>query len=191
MTLAPLPPSGAWRHHTVRVGVETAFFAESGDSLVLRGCTCAVENGQAWSVRYEVEVATDWTTVRAAISGISATGPSSTVLTATDGRWAVDGVSAPHLDGCLDVDLESSVVTNTLPVHRLALPTGARADAPAAYVRALSLTVERLEQTYARVEDAEGRQRYAYAAPDLDFTALLDYDESGLVLEYPGLASRF
>jgi hypothetical protein len=38
-------------------------------------------------------------------------------------------------------------MTNALPVHRIALPAGAPADAPAAYVRAAGLAVERLEQT--------------------------------------------
>jgi hypothetical protein len=29
-----------------------------------------------------------------------------------DGSWVVDGRPAPQLDGCLDVDLESSSMTN-------------------------------------------------------------------------------
>jgi hypothetical protein len=61
---------------------------------------------------------------------------------------------------------------------------------PAAYVRALSLSAERLEQTYTRVADEGGRQRYDYAAPVFDFTCCLVYDESGLVVDYPGIARR-
>lgn len=34
----------------------------------------------------------------------------------------------PRLDGCFDVDLESSSMTNTLPVHRLGLAPGAAAE---------------------------------------------------------------
>src|SRR3954453_15836540 len=44
------------------------------------------------------------------------------------------GRAPPPLDACLDVDLESSAMTNALPVHRLNLATGERAQAPAAYV---------------------------------------------------------
>ncbi len=90
----------------------------------------------------------------------------------------------------MDVDLESSAVTNALPVHRLQLATGARADAPAAYVPAAGLTVERLDQTYVRVSDDGAHQRYDYAAPAFDFSCRLVYDPSGLVLEYPGIAVR-
>ncbi len=106
------------------------------------------------------------------------------------GGWRVDGTDAPHLDGCADIDLEASVFTNAFPVHRLGLAVGQSADAPAAYVRAPELAVERLEQRYTRVE-GDGRQsRYDYAAPSFGFRARLVYDEFGLVLEYPGIAVR-
>jgi hypothetical protein len=67
---------------------------------------------------------------------------------------------------------------------------GARAAAPAAYVRALNPAVERLDQTYARIADEAGRQQYDYAAPAFDFSCRLCYDEGGLVLDYPGIAVR-
>jgi uncharacterized protein len=106
------------------------------------------------------------------------------------GAWRIDGAAAPHLDGCLDVDLEASAFTNAFPVHRLGLAIGEGAEAPAAYVRALDLRVERLEQHYARVEDDGSRERYDYAAPRFDYADRLVYDEHGLVLDYPGLALR-
>ena len=81
-------------------------------------------------------------------------------------------------------------MTNALPVHRMGLPIGARASAPAAYVRALDLGVERLDQDYARTADEGGRQRYDYAGVSSASRAALVYDESGLVLDYPGIAVR-
>lgn len=97
---------------------------------------------------------------------------------------------ASGLDGCLDVDLESSSLTNALPVHRLGLEVGQGADAPAVWVRALELGVERLEQHYVRLEDDGSRQRYRYSAPDFGFECQLSFDEFGLVLDYPGIAVR-
>ena len=60
----------------------------------------------------------------------------------------------------------------------------------AAYVRALDLSVERLEQQYTRTADQHGHQRYDYTAPAFDFSCQLVYDEAGLVLAYPGIAVR-
>ena len=89
------------------------------------------------------------------------------------------------------MDLESSSLTNAFPVHRLGLGVGAEADAPAAYVRALDLSVERLEQRYVRLEDdGSRRERYRYTAPAFGFECQLLYDEYGLVLDYPGIAVR-
>lgn len=81
-------------------------------------------------------------------------------------------------------------MTNALPVHRLDLPVGGTAGAPAAYVRALDLTAERLEQVHRRIADQDARQQYQYSAPAFGFTGRLRYDDSGLVADYPGIATR-
>ena len=144
-----------------------------------------------WAVEYAIEVDDAWATRSARIRGRSAGGFSSALLEADDaGHWLADGKPARHLDGCLDVDLEASAMTNALPVRRMGLPVGAQQAAPAAYVRAAGLAVERLEQTYARTADEASCQRYDYAAPAFGFAARLVYDQSGLVLDYPGIAVR-
>jgi len=185
------PQAAAWAHHDARVGFEVAYFEPVPPGHVITGCTTAVEGGQAWIVDYTIRVDSDWRTRSAAVHGRSGAGPLSLSLQSDGhGRWQVNGVPAPFLDGCMDVDLESSAMTNALPVHRLALLPDERATAPAVYVRAVSLHVERLEQTYVRTLDDGPRERYHYAAPAFDFTCDLVYDATGLVLEYPGIAVR-
>ncbi len=88
------------------------------------------------------------------------------------------------------MDLESSAVTNALPVRRLDLTVAAQAAAPAAYVRAVGLAVDRLEQTYLRTPDQAAHQCYDYTATAFDFECRLIYGQSGLVLDYPGIAAR-
>jgi hypothetical protein len=157
----------------------------------MEGWTTAVEDGATWAVEYAIEVDTAWATRSARIRGRSAAGFCTALVEADgSGQWLVDGGPAPHLDGCLDVDLEASAMTNALPVRRMGLPVAAQAAAPAAYVRAVGLAVERLEQTYVRAADEASWQRYDYAAPAFDFTARLVYDQAGLVLDYPGIAVR-
>lgn len=191
MTFAGLPPSAAWRHRDARHGFETVFFATDGPTHRIEGHTTAVEEGNAWAVRYTITLDELWHTRWARIWGRAATGERLVRLDSDgSGHWQVDGSAVPSLDGCLDVDLESSACTNTLVVRRLQLGVGARAEAPAAYVRALDLTVERLEQQYVRVADEANHQCYDYRSPAFDFECRLVYDESGLVLEYPGIATR-
>lgn len=156
----------AWRHRDAREGFEVVFLDADGDGHRLEGHTTAVEEGEAWVVRYAIAVDDGWRTRGARIEGRSAHGAfERTLETDGAGRWRVDGAPAPHLDGCLDVDLEASACTNALPAHRLGLVVGEAAEAPAAYVRALDLRVERLEQRYARASDDGDRARYDYEAP--------------------------
>jgi uncharacterized protein len=191
VTFAPLPVSACWQHRGVRSGFEVAYFEADYWGHRFDGTTAAIEDAQSWIVSYSIELDAAWRTRRARITGRTASGLSEAELACDEaGRWRVNGRPAAHLDGCLDVDLESSALTNTLPVHRLELAAGDRAETPAAYVRALDLSVERLEQTYTRLPDEAGRHRYLYAAPAFDFTCTLSYDESGLVLDYPGIAVR-
>jgi uncharacterized protein len=191
MDFARLPATAAWQHREARTGFEVAYFQPAGEGCRIEGQTAAIEDGRTWAVGYTIDLDGTGATRSARIRSRSAVGSSSALLEADGaGRWLLDGVPVPHLDGCLDVDLESSAMTNALPVRRMCLAPGASAAAPAAYVRAVGLAVERLEQTYRRASDEAARQRYDYAAPAFDFTCSLSYDESGLVLDYPGIAVR-
>ncbi len=191
MPFASLPSTAAWQHRQGREGFEVAFFQVLDDGCRVIGSTAAAEAGSTWVVEYEIELDGRWRTRRAWITGRSVLGVSRVVLEADGlGHWLVDGTPVAHLDGCLDIDLESSALTNAFPVHRLALDVGQRAEVPAAYVRAMGLDVQRLEQSYARVADGNRGQRYDYAAPDFEFACRLVYDQHGLLLEYPGIAVR-
>jgi hypothetical protein len=191
MAFDPPPAAAAWRHRDARTGFEAAFFHAAPTGWRIEGCTTAVEDGRVWAVDYAITVDAAWTTRHASVTARSALRSRSLVLeTDGDGRWLADGHRITLLDGCLDVDLESSALTNALPVHRLSLPVGAGAPAPAAYVRAADLIVERLDQHYLRVADEANRQRYDYTAPAFGVECRLVYDRSGLVQDYPGLAAR-
>ena len=191
MALRELPGRAAWLHEAARAGFESTFPIRTDSGHRVEGHTAAVEAGEAWAVHYVISVDEEWRTRHALIIGWSERGRRERVLEADgQGRWRLEGQAAPELDGCLDVDLESSACTNTFPVHRLRLDVGSAADAPAAYVRALDLRVDRLEQRYERIDDDGTGQQYHYTAPVFDFEARLVYDAAGLVVDYPGIARR-
>jgi hypothetical protein len=191
MMFAALPASAAWRHHTARDGFETVFVRSDWSGFHFDGYTSAVEDGVVWAVRYRIEVDEDWCT-RAAYVRARAAGGERDLRVESDGagHWRVNGEFAEELDGCLDVDLEASACTNAFPIHRLDLGVGDRADAPAVYVRAVDVAVERLEQRYTRLDDADGRRHYHYVAHRFDYDDTLVYDAAGLTVDYPALATR-
>jgi len=187
-----LPRTAAWRHEASREGFEVAFFRTEPSGVRLEGWTTAVEDGEAWVVAYEIVVDESWRTRSARVWARSRSGEHGVRVQADgSGRWLIDGAAADDLDGCIDVDLESSACTNTLPVHRLGLGEGDSGESPAVYVRALDLSVERLEQSYLRVAaDDDTTRRFHYSVPRFDYDDDLVYDSRGLVLHYPGIAAR-
>lgn len=186
-----LPPAAAFRHREARDGFEVVYCEPHEDGARVEGHTTAVEEGESWSVRYTIEVDGGSRTRHAAVVVRSRAGERAVRLErAEEARWRVNGHPAPHLDGCLDVDLEASAFTNALPVRRLRLEVGEEADAPAAYVRALDLAVERLAQRYRRLDAGPGVERYWYESPAFGFACELAYDPSGVILDYPGIGRR-
>lgn len=195
-----LPTVAAWRHVGARDGYEVVFFHHDADRpglITIDGTSAATEDGSSWWVRYHLELDGDWTTRRAEIRGRSPLGEHHRLLESDGlGRWAVDGTHDATLDGCIDVDLEASACTNTIPIHRLDLQRDEQADAPAVYVRADGLQVEHLDQRYRLGPDQSsglGRDRtwqLGYCAPRFGADVDLTLDEFGLVLDYPSLAER-
>ncbi|MFW0788359.1 putative glycolipid-binding domain-containing protein [Gordonia sp. CPCC 205333] len=186
-----LPRTAAWRHVGSRDGFEVAHFEPGVDrSTHLWGQTIAVEAGITFSVSYDIVVDERWSTRSADINTtLRDESWTLTVWSDGDGEWTVDGAARPDLSGCVDIDLEASVVTNTFPVHRISAAPGIHRT-PAVYVSAISPTVGVLDQTYTfGGSDADGAV-YDYAAPSFDFAARLRYDQTGLVVDYPGLATR-
>ncbi len=103
-----------------------------------------------------------------------------------DGRWRVDGVHWPALDGLADVDLGVTPATNTLPIRRLGLAVGEQAEITAAWVRFPELTVAPLAQRYTRLD----RGRYLYESIASGFQAVLEVDGDGVAITYQNLWRR-
>ena len=94
------------------------------------------------------------------------------------GRWSRDAERLSDLDDCIDIDLEWSPSTNTLPIRRLGLAPGETKAVAAAWLRFPSLEVQRLDQSYERLDE----RRYRYRSGR--FTADLSVDDDGMVLRY-------
>jgi len=183
-----LPAVGAWRLRGAYEGFEVVRFVTKGEGFVLEGTTVGVEEGVPWSIHYVMQVADNWHVRRASVTDHDCTQVE--IQTDGSGSWTVNGEQRPDLDGCLDLDFEASVVTNTLPVHRLALSVGQQGESSAAYVRTDGLAVERLDQSYRRLTDARGKLRFDYESPRFGYHDTLHFGTDGLAMSYPGIGVR-
>ncbi|EWY37022.1 hypothetical protein N825_22190 [Skermanella stibiiresistens SB22] len=104
------------------------------------------------------------------------------------GAWTTGtGNPLPILNGAIDVDIQVTPFTNTLPIRRLGLGKGESAEIVVAYVSLPDLSVTADRQRYTCLE--LGR-RYRYDSVDGDFSREIEIDGDGLVIEYPGLFRR-
>jgi hypothetical protein len=104
------------------------------------------------------------------------------------GRWSsAQSEHLPQLDGCIDIDIWPTPLTNSFPIWRSHLQIGQRQEFRMAWVSAPDLTVVAKPQAYTRLEE----RLYLFESLDgTGFKATLPVDEYGLVIDYPELFVR-
>lgn len=205
--MATMPKSFLWALADA-FGVDHALF-DDRRGLAARG-TALSSTPVPYTCRYELAADETWTTTRLEVSVEGAGWLRTVRLERAAGRWragtaergdldaalaaaeqppaGLPGTEEPdRLDAALDVDLSASPLFNTLPVRRLGLQDarpGTTHRITAAWVLVPSLMVVPAEQVYTVLEG--GNVRFASEG----FSADLQLDADGYVLNYPGVASR-
>ena len=134
---------------------------------------------------YELECDAAWQVRGLTMHVASSAGTRTLTLSvASDGRWTVDGQARPDLDGCVDLDINRTPLTNTLPIRRLSWSPDVAVDLDVAYVSVPELDVRPVKQRYTQLQP--GLYRYESGT----FQADLPVDDHGFVLDYPGLWQR-
>jgi uncharacterized protein len=103
------------------------------------------------------------------------------------GPW---GGELPDLSKALDIDIQNSPLTNTMPILREGFRQGGSGDFVMAFVTLPTLRVEASPQRYEHVSAAGDESVVRYISRDGDFTADLELDSDGLLVHYPRLARR-
>jgi hypothetical protein len=143
-----------------------------------------------WSTRFSVVVDGRWQTRSCFVEVLGTDGLDRVTLAADAlGHWTLDGRDWAELEGCHDVDVSISPLTNTLVVRRLGLEVGEERHVDVAWLDVPSLAVSRVTQTYRREPDGPHGAQYVYADPTYGSFAFT-VDPSGVVREYQGLFAR-
>jgi len=158
---------------------------------------------QLATVRYQVRCDTGWRFRELTISVTGSAGERALDLVVTaDGGWLANGQPRADLAGCIDIDINCTPLTNTLPIRRLSWSAGQARDLGVAYVTVPELAVAKAEQRYTLLTPAgknylAERQDPASLAgcavfryESGSFQADLPVDANGLVLDYPGIWQR-
>ena len=164
-----------------RPGSETFLLSEEDEGVRLEG-SVTLDWEVSWRIRYEIVASADWVTQAVRVEADAPDHRRSLFLEVDSARrWRAAGREVEALRGCVDADVSFSPSTNVLPIRRLELAIGESADVVAAWVLLPDLDVRPLPQRYTRLTE----RRYRYESRGGVFTAELDVDERGLVLDYP------
>lgn len=203
----PLPQMLMWTRSDVPGAEAVVLHAHEG-GLVARGQQQAVDP-HPYLLEYELTVADNWTSTHLIAHAEGAGWTRDLELTRAGGHWSCRGASqgAAQLqawDGqalldpappgflttepfaaAIDIDIGGSPLTNAFPVHRLGLlraPVGHQERCVSAWVLPPTLEVTASAQIYTVL--GGNRLRFGDAGTDVD----IDYDQTGWVQNYPGLA---
>lgn len=170
-------------------GLEHLSLRLDHDGARARGLILRLRDGLHFRCRYMLETDGDWRLRRLtfAVADAEDTAVARTSV-ASDGagHWRVDERERPDLEGCLDVDIQITPFTNTLPIRRLGLAEAESSEIRVAYLPVPELALRPVTQRYTCVarHGADGG-RYRYEGVFRDFTAELPVDADGLVTDYP------
>ena len=172
--------SRAWQRRD-EVALEHFSLQSMHGHLLLSGQITSVMNHAPSFVNYSVACDQNWGTREAHVHMNSGGVPSLVrLLRRDDGQWQVDGEDREDLNGAIDLDVQWTPATNSLPINRLQLKVGETRHVEAAWVRLPEMRVERLSQRYTRLRE----NVYHYQNSDGSFEAELIVDDQGFVERY-------
>lgn len=172
-----------WRRLDIS-GHDACTLYERRGGFELDGCALFVHEGAPARLNYKLVCDGSWRTLRGRVDGVVGGRVMDIVIErSAEGVWTRNGAIVSGLNGCVDLDLGFSPASNLCQLRRLNLADGNAADAPVAWLDVSSNTLSVLAQRYER----RAKLTYWYEAPRFDYAALLEVNEVGFVLRYPGL----
>lgn len=168
-------------------GLEHLRLRSADIGYVATGTVLGLADGRPFRLQYKIKCDADWRPRKVLLDCLGPDGGRERLLRATGrGRWKDDrGEILPALDGCHDVDIAVTPLTNTLAIRRLKLRPGQKADLRVLYVSVPDLQIRCVEQRYTCLDQRSDGMTVRYEGLFRNFEAELPLDADGLVLDYP------
>ena len=164
-------------------GHDAALLAQTATGWSLQGCAVYLLDGTPASIRYELDLAPDWSTRSGAFEGLIGGKPVRRDI-ARDGKgWLLDGTRQTGLENVVDLDLGFTPATNHPQLRRMALAIGEQKEIVVAWLDVWSDALAPLPQIYRRI----GERSYDYESPQGPYQAILQIADNGFVSDYPEL----
>ena len=171
-------------------GLEHLHISRQKDAIIADGLVLLKEQNVPLRVHYTVRCDTNWLTRQVSLHVVGLAGARQQLTSDGAGHWSRAGKPLAFLDGCLDVDINVTPFTNTLPIRRLALTPDQSAEINVVYLSVPELHFQPARQRYTCHELTPEGGRYKYESLTTGFTREITVDADGLVIDYPGIWRR-
>jgi hypothetical protein len=186
-------------------GAEFAAVQLGEQTIGARGVAIGSEP-EPYRLEYALETAGSFLTTRVTVNATGDGWGRSLDLRRTENEWIAEvewhgresGLPAPGgdlgaLNDALDPDLGLSPLFNSMPLLRHGLHKGGSAeDFLMVWISVPDLSLHASPQRYTHLDSSEGINlvRFEATGEGEDFVADVQFDDDGLVLDYPGIATR-
>lgn len=166
-----------------RPGLEHLVLETGTDGISAESLLLLDDESGLIKLRYRLVMTKDWRTHLAAFDLAQGRTRRTLEIARDGGGWKVDGAARSDLAGADDIDISGTPLTNTQAIKQLGLESCKTKSFRIAYVKLPSLAVAAISQDYTRLDPGEPPRRFRYTSPG--FTAGVDFDDDGLVVDYP------
>ncbi|WP_078394848.1 putative glycolipid-binding domain-containing protein [Shouchella patagoniensis] len=172
-----------WKNEE-RVGYEH-FLMEENKGI---GTIIYVDDEKGHVVNYELKMEPNWLTRQLFVQVDH--GKTLTLVSDGNGEWLnKDGQPLDDLKGAIDVDVESTPFSNTLPINRKIWKVGEKKTFDMVHVTIPELNVSKVKQIYTYEREEEGLRYFEYECRG--YKNVICVDEDGFVVHYPNVFSRW
>jgi uncharacterized protein len=169
-------------------GLEHLHLLEQDGNVLVDSVIIGVSNHMPFRLRYEMVCDSNWRVKELSLALLSAKDKSIKLQADGQGHWTTNtGDPVSSLEACIDCDISATPFTNTLPIRRLALKPGQSAELLVAYVVIPELELKSDRQRYTCLAWNAGGGLYRYEGLASGFSAELQVDSDGLVIDYQDL----
>jgi hypothetical protein len=166
-------------------GLEQVDIRPADGGLTISSVVIGQDDGTKFGLHYRLKVDSSWRT--RALHVQTTSGQSLDLESSGQGTWTENGKSRPDLQGCIDIDIQATPLTNTLPIRRLEWQAGQAIEIRLCYVALPDLAVSPRDQHYTALKPGS---LYRFESLESGFLADLSVDEDGFIRDYPGLFRR-
>jgi hypothetical protein len=174
-------------------GFEHLRLTTADDQILGDGIILNVGKDGPLRLQYRVRCDADWRVLEVAVNRLDSNKHEIALRTDGNGHWSNEsGNFISALDGCFGVDISATPFTNTLAIRQLKLKPGESGELAVVFIAVPQLEVTQSRQRYTCLELNSRGGSYRFEDHGLfeGFTADLEVDAGGLVLDYPKLFRR-